>query len=127
MKETAIKVLMVEPGKEPKMVELKNTLMALQEAVSIGAEHRGLIEILPLDDVCILCNEEAKLIGLECNRRFYNDILCGVFYVTGQDKSGNLCSLTPTAMEYYKNYFADLEIIAREEVEKTFFTAFYIV
>ena len=127
MKERVIEVLMVEPGKEPKAVELENTLTALQEAVSIGAEYRGLIEILPLDDVCILCNEEAKLIGLAPNRRFYNDILCGVFYVTGQDKSGNLCSLSTNAMEYYKNYFANPEIIPKEEVDKTLFTAFYIV
>ena len=57
--------------------------------------YRGLIEIIPLnDDVCILCNEEAKLIGLEPNRRLWSDVLCGVFYVTGQDDDGNLCSLS---------------------------------
>ena len=128
MKQKAIEVLMVEPGKEPKIVKLDNTLDGLQKAVSIGASYQGLIEILPLgDDVCILCNEEGKLIGLEPNRRLLNDVLCGVFYVTGQDKSGKLCSLSAKATEFYKTYFAIPETISKEEAEDTLFTEFYIL
>ena len=40
MKEKVIKVLKIEPGKLPKVVELKNELTALQEAVAIGADYR---------------------------------------------------------------------------------------
>ena len=61
MKEKQIKVLKVEPGKLPKVVELKNELPALQEAVSEGAAERGLIEIVRLDEnTCLLLNEEAS-------------------------------------------------------------------
>ena len=82
MKEKTIKVLKVEPKKLPEVCELENELDALQKAVSIGADYQGLIEILYINErICILCNEEGKLIGLEPNRRIRNDILCGVFYV----------------------------------------------
>ena len=81
MKQKEIKVLMVEPGKHPRVTTLKNDLDSLQEAVSIGVEQKGLIEIIGIaEGVCILCNEEGKLIGLEGNRRLGADILVGVFY-----------------------------------------------
>ena len=128
MKQRVIEVLMVEPGKEPSVVRLENDLTALQEAVSIGASYRGLIEIIPLeDDVCILGNEEAKLIGLEPNRRLWSDILCGVFYVVGQDDEGNLCSLSAEHVAYYKEYFAIPELISREEAEDALMMGFFIM
>ena len=82
MKQKEITVLMVEPGEHPRVTTLKNNLDSLQKAVSIGAKGQGLIEIISLENGdCILCNEEGKLIGLEGNRRFGDDILTGVFYV----------------------------------------------
>ena len=127
MKEKRIKVLKVEPGKAPEIVWLKNTLHELQKAVSIGADYVGLIEIINLSDkVCILCNEEAKLIGLEPNRRFYGDILCGTFYVTGQTKDGQLASLPEEAFIVFEYLFAVPEVIPQEEVSDTMFTRFTI-
>ena len=117
MKESTIRVLKVAPGAYPEIVTLKNDLTSLQEAVSIGADYRGLIEILELDDeTCLLLNEEGKLIGLEPNRRFGNDVLCGVFYVTGQDREGNLASISDSALEEYSARFFDIEDISRDEV-----------
>lgn len=90
--------------------------------------YRGLIEIIPLnDDVCILCNEEAKLIGLEPNRRLWSDVLCGVFYVTGQDDDGNLCSLSAKDLEHYKDFFAEPEVISREEAENALIAGFFVL
>ena len=120
MKEKTIKVLKVEPKKLPEVCELKNELEALQKAVSIGADYTGLIEILYVNErICILCNEEGKLIGLEPNRRIRNDILCGVFYVTGQDREGNLTSLTDDEIETFKSVFGVIEDISPDEVEPT--------
>ena len=120
MKETTIKVLKVEPKKLPEVCELENELEALQKAVSIGADYTGLIEILYVNErICILCNEEGKLIGLEPNRRIRNDILCGVFYVTGQDREGNLTSLTDDEIETFKSVFGVIEDISPDEVEPT--------
>ena len=120
MKETTIKVLKVEPKKLPEVCELENELEALQKAVSVGADYTGLIEILYVNErICILCNEEGKLIGLEPNRRIRNDILCGVFYVTGQDREGNLTSLTDDEIETFKSVFGVIEDISQDEVEPT--------
>ena len=116
MKEKTIKVLKVAPSKIPEVVELKNNLDALQAAVSEGADSVGLIEIIPLTDTTsLLCNEEGKLIGLEPNRRIGHDIICGTFYVVGEDREGNLTSLSAKDMEYFKMRFAVPEDISVEE------------
>ena len=118
MKETNITVLMVEPGKTPTLTTIKNDLDSLQKAVSLGADHQGLIEIIGIDDnVCILCNEEGKTIGLEPNRRFYNDILCGVFYVVGEDDEGNLTSLPSDMQDKYSKLFWEPENIDPSDIE----------
>ena len=94
-------------------------LEALQKAVSVGAEYIGLIEIIELDERgSILCNEEGKLIGLMPNRRLKNDIICGVFYVTGQDTAGNLASLTDAQIEHYAKMFAGIEYFIQGDGDK---------
>jgi hypothetical protein len=116
---------MVEPHKPPCMVKLNNDLNSLQKAVSIGADEQGLIELVHLEDnVYILCNEEGKLIGLEPNRILGRDILCGVFYVCGQDRCGNLTSLKDDKLEFYKDYFAKRVIISPEDVADSVFVEF---
>ena len=126
MKEKTIQVLKVEPHKLPEVVELPNKLEALQEAVSIGCDYVGLIEILSLDErTCILCNEEGKLNGMEPNRRLGCDVLCGVFYVTGQDREENLTSLPDEAIEQYAERFLTPEDISQEEVERSMIMRFF--
>lgn len=118
MKQKEIKVLMVEPLKEPKTVTLKTDLDSLQKAVSIGADYQGLIEIITIDNgVCLLCNEEGKLIGLEGNRRIGNDIIAGVFYVVGENDDGDLISLTEEQMQTYKERFRNPEHYSKEDVD----------
>ena len=126
MKENQIKVLKVAPHQPPEAVWLDNDLTSLQEAVSIGASYRGLIEIIGLDEhTCLVCNEEGKLIDLEPNRRLGHDILCGVFYVTGQDEEGELTSLSEAAFEYYTELFKEPETIIEEEVNKSIIMRFF--
>lgn len=126
-KEANITVLKVAPGKTPEVVTLRNELRALQEAVSIGAEYVGLIEIVELDaETCILCNEEGKLIGLEPNRRLGYDVLCGVFYVTGQNKEGDLASLKPEAIQYYSQRFQEPEDLTQADAEKALLMKFFV-
>ena len=67
MKESVIKVSKVKLYEHPEVYMLKNTLEAMQEVVGI--------DIIGLDDnVCILLNDEGKLIGLEGNRRIGSGI-----------------------------------------------------
>ena len=127
MKEKMIKVLKVEPHKESEAVILENDLTALQEAVSIGAEYRGLIELVNLsEEACILCNEEGKLLNLEPNRRLGRDILCGVFYVTGQTEDGDLASLPETQMQHYMALFKEPEEIPESDVIESIIAKFFV-
>ena len=119
MKEREIKVLKVEPCKAPEQVMLKNKLEALQDAVSIGASYRGLIELLSIDDnICLMFNELGKILDLEPNRNLGFDIICGVLYVVREDEFGNLCSLTDEDVEKYKKIFADTSKITMSEQDR---------
>jgi hypothetical protein len=110
MKEQNIKVLKVMPLERPSVCYLENEFSSLQKAVSIGTDYIGLTEIIDLDQkACILCNEEGKLMGLMPNRQIENDIICGVFYVTRQDRAGNLTSLTDEQIRYYSERFNAIE------------------
>ena len=115
-----ITVLMVEPGKHPKVTTLKDDLDSLQKAVSIGADYQGLIEFVGLGNGdCIMCNEEGKLIGLEGNRRLGNDILVGVFYIMSENDEGELQSLTEQKIKRYTELFWEPETFGRAEIEDT--------
>ena len=115
-----IKVLMVEPGKHPKVVMLKDDLDSLQKAVSIGADYQGLIEFVSLGNGdCLMCNEEGKLIGLEGNRRLGHDILVGVFYVMSENDEGELLSLTDEKIRYYSERFWEPESFTQEQLDAT--------
>jgi len=126
MKEAKIKALMVAPGEHPREVTLINELDALQKAVSIGAGQQGYIEIIPLEDnLCLLCNEEGKLLQLEGNRRLGRDIIAGVFYVCGDNEEGEFRSLTESELEKYKKRFWEIENYSPTEVEEAMFLRFF--
>ena len=122
MKAKTVKALMVEPNKHPCVVDLKTDLDSLQKAVSIGADYQGLIEFVWLEDnISLLLNEEGKINGLMPNRRFYDDILCGVFYVVVENDDGELISLTPEQQEHYTKLFYTPDVIDKSSVENTIF------
>ena len=81
--ENKISVLLVKPGKRPRIVEIGNELEDMQEVVG------GMIEeYMPFeDDVAIICNEEGKLCGLPLNRAIYGEdkemieIIAGDFFL----------------------------------------------
>ena len=129
MKEREIKVLKIEPCKAPEVVTLTNELEELQKAVSIGADYVGLIEIIAIDDdICILCNEEGKLLGLEANRRVGRGVICGVFYILGENPDeGELISLSDDDIEKYKAIFADTSPVVMTDAERDRLCAFRII
>ena len=104
-----LRVLKIAPGREPEVVELDHTLQALQEAVSEGAPYTGYIEIVTVEHsnpgVCLMVNEEGKLIGLPPNRYFRGDILAGTIYVMGTHFD-ELTSLTPDQITKYTQLFS---------------------
>ena len=64
-----ISVILIEPGRYPKLIEIEDTLEAMQETVGGYIE-----EYMPFDDeVAIICNEEGKMNGAELNRAIYSE------------------------------------------------------
>lgn len=112
MKESKISVLLVEPGKCPKVIEIEDTLEAMQNIVG------GDIEVYePFDDeIAIVCNEEGKVKGLPLNRAIYSDrgelvdIIAGTFFVcyAPVDSEGFL-NLPKELAEKYEEYFKEPE------------------
>ena len=80
-----IRVLIVEPNKQPYPAEIPSDLASLQHQVG------GLIQALyPFEDsAAVICNDEGKLLGLPWNRILTDDegipydILVGTFIVVG--------------------------------------------
>ena len=94
-----IRILIVEPNKEPKQVKIEHTLKNLQNTVG------GLIEIVELEhNVDLICNEEGKLLNLELNRKVGNDVITGTFIVAGQHY-GETISLSRKQIKKYKKIF----------------------
>lgn len=79
----------------------------------------------PFDDNAIVVgNEEARLNGMEGNRRINGEPYAGPMFIVGDDGEGNFCNLTDEQVEKYLRIFAEPdEDITPEELEPhmTFF------
>lgn len=94
-----IRILVVEPNKEPRQVKVEHTVKNLQNIVG------GLIEFVELEhNVDLVCNEEGKIYNLEFNRIIGNDIIAGTFFIAGQHK-GETISLSRKQIKKYKKIF----------------------
>lgn len=106
-----MRIVYVEPHREPYMAEVADDIDSLQRAV------RGLIEpVYNGDGTIIVCNDEAKLIGMEGNRRIQGDIIAEPFFVVGDDGE-RFRSLTESEASAYMDRFAQPEEIDQDEVE----------
>ena len=107
MTQENISVIIIEPMRVPRVATIKNTLAELQEIVG------GCIEVIaPFNDTAvIICNEEAKLLGLPLNRLIGNDIICGNFIIAGCDvEGGEFINLTEGQIMAYQRRFSYIEI-----------------
>lgn len=115
-----LRVLMVEPHEPPHELFITDQLDDLQETVG------GLIEVIGNSDGTLLvCNEGAKLSGMDGNRRIDGDIIAGPFFIVGADGE-NFRSLTDEEIQKYMQRFGEIEDISPEEVKEhsgfTFYT-----
>lgn len=101
-----MKVLIVEPGKEPYVEDIKHSLDEMQKIVG------GVIQaVYPYTDrVAIVCNDEGKLEGLPLNRVLKDkqskvyDVIVGTFFIVGLSED-DFTDLSPELMEKYKEKF----------------------
>ena len=114
LKEDAkMKILVIEPMKEPYVKEIERGLESMQEVVG------GLIQaIYPFDhpEIALICNEEGKLNKLRLNRALFDkdrnivDIVAGTFFLcSAPADSENVESVSDEQIEKYKKRFEALE------------------
>ena len=114
-----IKVIVCEPGKMARVVEIGTSLEELQSAVG-----GGLIETYyPFEDaVCIVCNDEGKYNGMRPCRAIYDsekriqDIVFGPFFIC--DGGGeDFGSLSEEQLDRYGHMFECPEHYCRVDGE----------
>lgn len=101
-----ITVLVVEPGKRPYEKEIDSGLKSLQREV--GGDIQA---VYPFEEpVALLCNDDAKLLGMPLNRALRDedgdiyDIVAGTFLIAGLGKE-NFGSLEAEHMQHFKEHF----------------------
>ena len=106
------RVVYVEPGKPAVEKKIGTKLEDLQ------AEVGGLIECIYChrDGTLIVANHEAKLLGMEGNRRLDGgSVIAGPFFVIG-DAGENFRSLTDAEVNRYLQVYAEPQQISQREV-----------
>lgn len=106
LKEQKIQTIYCEPGKLAVIKKIENELSALQSAVGGNIEA-----FYPFEEmVCIVCNEEGKINGMEPNRAVFSDdgkildVIFGPFFIC--DCSGqNFGSLSQDQLTRYEAKF----------------------
>ncbi len=111
-----MKVVMVEPNKPAYVTEIGNDFESIRDAVG------GYFQIIPyLEDAMMIGNDGAKLIGMEGNRRFGNQIVAGPFFICGsevnEEGDEDFCSLSDELCKKYVKQFEVPEHITQAEVQ----------
>lgn len=88
MKQNTVRVVVANPGDEPVVREIENTLEALQSAVG------GYIEALSFNELTVYVAEEGRMRGMPFNRFFAGIPLVGPIVVCASDDEGETISLT---------------------------------
>lgn len=113
-----ISVLLIQPEKYPRMVEIEDSLEAMQALVGGDIE-----EYMPFEDeVAIICNEEGKVNGLPLNRAVYDsdhqmiEIMAGDFFIAyAPVSSEKFLSLPDDMAKKYSEKFRYPENFLRTE------------
>lgn len=108
-----LNAIAIKPKEPATRTQIEDTLAALQSFVE------GYIEIsYPFDDeVIVIGNDEAKLIGMEGTRRINDHIYAGPLLLVGDDLQGGLRSLTEEETAKYLERFKEPEEISEEETQ----------
>lgn len=112
-KEERIKVVFIQPGEKPKLVEIENTLKGYYGLVGDPIQA-----IYPFeDDAAVICNDEGKLNGMPLNRAILDkngrvrDIIAGNMIICrAPADSENFASLTPGQARKYLERFLMPEV-----------------
>ena len=76
-----MKAIRKKPGCTPEIIEVENTLKALQQEVGAYIET-----VTIASDAVVICNEEGVLLGMPYNCRFVGVDFVGTILVVGRNK-----------------------------------------
>ena len=111
-----MRVLIVEPGCAPYEKEIASSLAQMQAIVggTIQAIHPF------AEPVALICNDEAKLLGMPLNRALYDgdgriyDVVAGTFFLCGvSPDSSEFTSLEDAQIQRFKRRFRCPELLAQ--------------
>ena len=114
----AMKVILLEPGKLARVTEIKPTLSDMQAVVKGDIEPAYFFD----DPVCLICNEEGKINGMRLNRGVYDDqkqlidIIAGPAFLC-RDAGDHFDSLTDDQIKKYSEQFKYPERFIRMDGE----------
>ena len=100
-----MRVVICEPNRFSEIINIENSLKMYQSVVGGNIQA-----IYPFDDpVALVCNENAKIEGLELNRCLKKDgviydIIAGTFFICGFTED-DFCELTESQADAYKKAF----------------------
>ena len=109
-----IRVVLLEPGKTARIVDLDRSLEGMQKTVGGYIEAYYPFE----EEVCIICNEEGKITSLPLNRAVYNDekemidIIAGTAFICSVGEE-HFESLTQEQAQKYRKQFLHPEVFVR--------------
>lgn len=113
-----MKILLIEPGKQPAEREISGSLQSMQRIVG------GTIQaVYPFaEPVALICNDEGKLLKLPLNRALCGpdkqpyDIIAGTFFLCGAPpEADSFASLTEAQMRRYQERFASPELFLQTD------------
>lgn len=114
-----MKILIIEPNKNPITQEIDDQLETMQSLVG------GVIQaIYPFEEpIALICNDEGKLLGLPFNRALYDqetgtlyDIICGTMFLCGAPLEEEcFCSLTEEQLARYTKMFYYPEVLVQTQ------------
>ena len=105
-----LRILLKKVGEKPIDTFVEDTLEAKQKLVG------GLIEVVPLADVLLVCNEEGKILNMQPNLIFDYDYFAGDCFVIGDDyENGDFKSLTDEQVEEYTKLLEERSFICRDD------------
>lgn len=120
---TTIEVILVKPMEKAEVVEIADSLEAMQELVGGYIE-----EYMPFEDeVAIICNEEGKINGLPLNRGIQDkngrlqEIMAGPFFICyAPIESEKFLSMPEDLKAKYLEKFREPELFFRNEQGEIF-------
>ena len=107
-----IKVLIIEPKKEPYEAEILNEYQAMKSAVDGPIEAVHLFE----DNAFIYCNDEYRLRNFEGNRYIEGVPFAGNIMIIGDKGNGENCSLTDSQIQQYTELYREPDLSITQEI-----------